>query len=138
MTEANQLPDKPSELIRVALDDLKKCEASPDYEINMSDWHLPSLNSEPICFVCLAGAVMAQSLGADPEEDADPSCFRRSRSKLDALDAFRKGCVDGGLDVMGIDYPSIPDVAIPHYVEGSEAFHMAMRGLADILEGAGL
>ena len=30
----NKLPDKPSELIRLALDDLEKAEKSPTYEVN--------------------------------------------------------------------------------------------------------
>lgn len=44
-----------SGLIRLALADLRKCEQSPKYKINMDDWHVP--NSR--CSVCLAGSVMA-------------------------------------------------------------------------------
>ena len=55
----SELPDKPSELIRLALADLRKCEADPRYLIDMAQWHRP-VTSE-LCHVCLAGAVMART-----------------------------------------------------------------------------
>lgn len=138
MTEANQLPDKPSELIRVALDDLKKCEASPGYRINMNNWHIPL--GAGTCEVCLAGAVMAQSLGSSPRHDMSPPSFVGSESKkLRALDCFRMGDAWSGTNAMGFDCPDLEDlVEIPEYRDDPEAFHKAMRALADDLEGAGL
>ena len=41
MTYEPKLPDKPSELIRVALGDLAKCMADPRYFIDMRGWHIP-------------------------------------------------------------------------------------------------
>lgn len=35
------LPDKPSELIRLAIKDLETCEASEKYAIFMGAWHEP-------------------------------------------------------------------------------------------------
>ena len=40
-TETSKLPDKPSELILIALKDLRAAEASEKYDINMEDWHNP-------------------------------------------------------------------------------------------------
>lgn len=59
-----QLPDKPSELIRLAVADLERAEASPDYIIDMGCWHEPIPNG--LCAVCFAGAVIAGTLGAHP------------------------------------------------------------------------
>lgn len=39
MTTAVDLPEKPSELIRLALRDLETVEANPHYEVNMASWH---------------------------------------------------------------------------------------------------
>lgn len=96
------LPDKPSELIRVALDDLAKCEADPDsFTINMGDWLVPENGK---CSVCLAGAVMAQSINVDRSRALTPYFLGESvRDKLLALNLLRVGDVRIGLSFMGID-----------------------------------
>lgn len=53
-----QVPDKLSDLIQLALDDIDKCQKDERYVINMGTWH--SL-WDGKCHVCLAGAVMAQT-----------------------------------------------------------------------------
>ncbi len=135
----SNLPTKPSELIRLALDDLKKCEESPDYRIDMSDWHLPTRDGST-CLVCLAGSVMAQSLDADPLDDFTPCHFGANACKLEALDEFRSGRVAAGLRVMGIDTPS--EVPMCCYVTSYDlepsAFITVMQGMADALDEAGL
>jgi hypothetical protein len=85
------LPDKPSELIRLAISDLCKVEKNPVYRINMNRWH--HLNyKDMVCEVCLAGAVMAGSLDADPYLSISPFSFKPSiYYKLQALDEFRLG-----------------------------------------------
>ncbi len=139
----SRLPDKPSALIRVALDDLAACELSKDYEVNMGEWHILRDTSlgNPYCAVCFAGAVMAQTLGADLEEDLNPASFPRDTNKLQALDCFRQGEVVGGLVNMGLAVPrGFGAVAeIPAYdAEDPTEFHWAMCDLADRLEKAGL
>lgn len=62
MTET-QLPDKKSELIRLAIADLEKCEQDPNYTIDMTRWHEPRYDG--VCQVCLAGSVMAKTLNAN-------------------------------------------------------------------------
>lgn len=58
-----QLPDKPSELIRLALKDLRKTERQFwKYKIDMDIWHSGKTSTLSRCSVCLAGAVMAQTL----------------------------------------------------------------------------
>ena len=83
---------KSSELIRIALSDLKKVLASPKHAVDMGDWILPTLN---ICYVCLAGAVLINTLeypddnhmlniGEQPDEVQD---------LMDKLDSLRKGWI---------------------------------------------
>lgn len=135
------LPDKPSELIRVALKDLEACEQDDRYVIDMSAWHSPQGR---LCHVCLAGAVMAQSLGVSPHYEKVPSEFQRqdpdTETKLLALNRFREGLVVAGLRMLCIeqaanfehlDNPSLDDVNLPTLKE-------AMRELASTLEHDGL
>lgn len=90
-----RLPDKPSELLRLALADLIKAEKRPDtYNVRMDVSHLMFGG---VCHVCLAGAVMAGTLGADPEVELlfdDDSFTADQMRKFDALDEFRRGRLD--------------------------------------------
>lgn len=55
-----KLPSKLSELILLAVKDAKACEADPRYRVTIDYWHKPFGET---CYVCMAGAVMAKSLG---------------------------------------------------------------------------
>jgi hypothetical protein len=136
----NQLPDKPSELIRVALADLGKCETDTAYEIAMGTWHTPT--SRGACAVCLVGSVMAKTLGADPDEVAEPFDLGHFECrKLEALDDFRTGDIERALRLL--ELPPAPESVglyreITHYEDDPGAFKSDMRQLADDLERAGL
>jgi hypothetical protein len=101
----NELPDKPSELIRVALADLEKCKLDPRYSIDMLSWHqFDKLIG--VCHVCLAGAVMAKTFQCHPELCVNPYNFPREiASKLHALNAFRTGAIIYGLNWLKIEIP---------------------------------
>lgn len=135
----NKLPDKPSELIRLALKDLSKCERSKRYEVDMEKWHSPEAGR---CLVCLAGAVMANTLRVSPEVKTTPSrlCISGSgNNKLLALDYFRKGHILCGLESIGIDYRALPAaVVVTQYWIDPKAFKRDMRRMATMLEQAGL
>lgn len=135
----SELPDKPSELIRLALADLRKCEADPRYEIDMDQWHMPI---DGKCCVCLAGAVMGQSLSVMLNAPYEPGAFNKDTArKLHALDSFRCGGVSYGLFDLGLaewEYAGHLDIPVMDYCEDPEAFHIAMCKLADDLEKAGL
>lgn len=139
---SKRLPDKPSELIRLALADLRKVEADELYEVNMNLWHAP-MHSKPVCAVCLAGAVMAMTLGAKPWTDMLPSFYKgKTTRKLSALDSFRIGEVDFALVTLGIDVTALSQKVanrgiVPYHIN-REGFHFQMLELADALEGAGL
>lgn len=153
-----RLPKKPSELIRLALDDLEKCEKDFDtYVIDMDVFHEPTLveykskASGPLCAVCLAGAVMAQTFKIPPCVEThlgDFDFFSTADSgRLLALDCFRMGKIREALFILSkrsdlhIDDALIERaqerVYIPPYSYASE-FHSAMMILADDLQSRGL
>ncbi len=134
----SKLPDKPSTLIRLALDDLKKCEASDDYVIDMADWHVPFGSGR--CEVCLAGAVMAQSLGVGISRDTTPGSMGEGLDrKLSSLEEFRQGYIHSGLRKMGIEPPEdLYDEDVPMYEDDRDGFRSAMQNMANILEEEGL
>jgi hypothetical protein len=132
----SSLPDKPSELIRLALADLVKCERSKKYRIHMSDWHVP--NSQ--CAVCLAGAVMAQTLGADITEERMPCDYDESLADpLNALNNFRVGNCTGAFRTLDLGRHKGERFrrVITHYHTSPAAFKRDMHTLAADLEEAG-
>lgn len=133
-----KLPDKPSALIRLALRDLEKCERSSKYKVEMAYWHDPNGK----CKVCLAGSVIAKTLGVKPNQQLHPDdCTDNdTRRKLFALNAFRLGGIHGGLDEMGIERPNTIPMTVPRefYKENSTKFKVFMRGVATMLAKEGL
>ena len=91
------LPNKLSELLLLAVKDAKACEAMPDkYVLDMWDWHVPYVGDEDVatgaCHVCLAGSVIAQTLGASPENEAIPGDYDGDTHRaLVAIDEMRRG-----------------------------------------------
>lgn len=79
------LPDKLSDLIPVAKEDALKALKSPLYKLNMAVWH--SKYSDK-CEVCLAGSVLAFSLGADREEHIYPEEFGINKGESAIEDAL--------------------------------------------------
>lgn len=139
MTEF-QLPHVPSQLIRLALDDLLKVEAMPDvYEVNMGEWHMPQDNR--ICSVCLAGSVLAMHFNTDVKEQADTDRYGDHNERaLLALNEFRHADNDWWMED-GCVYinatPIVFDTHIPYYEDDRVGFHTAMRALADAFEASG-
>ncbi len=134
-----KLAKKPSNFIRQALEDLEVIEKKEGYAINMSTFHDPTDN---ICEVCLAGAVMANTLGCDPKKSLDPENFtKKIEDKLNALDCFRMGSIEIALDLLGKSIPkgySTDSVTITTYRHSPEQFKEDMHALADGLQGMGL
>lgn len=127
------LPDKPSELILLALGDLEKCEKDDKYAIDMSNWCCPDWKDPNICCVCFAGAVMVQTLGIKIESGSYERFPWETdfESKLLALDNFRSGHVNRGLQGMGLK--PILGLDVRHgvqYKDDPVKFKAAMRDLA--------
>lgn len=136
-------PSKPSELIRLALRDLRAVERSKKYTVDMGSWHEPNEDTG-VCHVCLAGAVMARSLKAGRDYDLTPSEMWTHgvspvwHDRLVALDDLRSG------DLAGAAYTWTPCGAltgnriIPAYRDDNKkAFHLAMEALAAEYEAVG-
>ena len=132
-----KLPDKPSELIRLALADLALCAADPNYRIDMGEWHKPE---HGVCQVCLAGAVMAKSLNAPRAVELYSSDFPENRQKITALNDLRTGDVSMAFESLGLDSSNLDlplDRVITPYDDDPGAFMADMRALADDLETEG-
>lgn len=127
---------KPSELIRLALGDLDKCEKSDDYAIEMEDWHAPN-EETGVCEVCLAGSVMAQTLEIDKAKSVSTCDLEKKwENRLDALEEFRVGRIHSGIAIMGLE--TLPDREIARYAADPAKFKVEMEELAAELEGKGL
>lgn len=134
----NVLPKIPSELIRVALTDLKTCENSLKYKINMDKWHAPGWGWA--CSVCFAGAVMAQSLDAKRNTEYRPSDFNKGGGDADslyALNFFRVGNISTALSCIN-EKSILPDRQVVEYADDPALFTEQMYDLADDLQEVGL
>ena len=131
------LPDRPSELLQLALDDLRKCEADPRFKIDMSQWVTPV---NEVCYVCLAGSVMIQELGASPEKWCAPLHFQYGVSdKLWALNQFRLGLLCSAYKFLGRELPeNLPErVCVTRHNDDKEQFHQDMESLIKLLQEHG-
>lgn len=135
------LPDLPSDLIDLALNDLARVERSACYRVDMSSWHEPlGEGSKKVCHACFAGAVMAKTLDAPIDQHRYPDEFGADRGKLSALDSLRQGDVLGAMKEMERPAPPayLEEFDIPEYSQNCRAFKLAMRKMARALRKAGL
>ena len=72
MKEEEFIKLKPSQLLRLALSDIEKVSKDGRYDIDMNSWHRYEHEGE-ICFVCLAGAVIAKSFEKGWTREITPS-----------------------------------------------------------------
>ena len=104
-----RLPDKASELIRLAIADLRKAMVHPEYRVNMGAWHemMPRLEGGAVCHVCLAGSIMAFTLNAPPYMEVEPHDYdMTNRRKLYALNFVRRG----QLHEAGVEWPAFKTI----------------------------
>lgn len=137
-----RLPDKPSDLIRLALHDLELVEQDPRYKVDMGEWHQSYRNK---CEVCFAGAVIAKSIKANYKKRLYPAFFDDdTQQKLLALDSLRTGKIAFGLYYFY--YPKNPPDGwsddgfgeVSGYRQDPKLFKEQMFELSCALEGAGL
>ena len=137
--QSNQLPNKPSELLALALADLAKVERSSKYEVDMDDWHAPT--TKGVCNVCMAASVMAKTLNVDRFETFTPGDFETdTQKKLRAIDRLRKGYLAHALDVLGIDHPRflVSEIDVADYHDDPKQFKKDMRAIIEALKNVGL
>lgn len=102
----------------------------------MGCWHEPYDDG---CVVCLAGSVMAQTLGVPVTEYAIPCSIENSK-QLRALNAFRNAHLDSHMkhacDLISAT-PIEWSTPIPPYHVDREGFHREMTALARAFEESG-
>ncbi len=151
----------PSGKIRLAINDLEMVEHSARYAIDMETWHAPD-NTNRLCHVCFAGAVMANRHAIQPHQTyvgpfvADGpneySCSDRWDELFGALDEFRTGYVEAFLSMDGTvpkdkvlafamtQSPVDPFGCFPghvHYEDDPEGFKAWARDIAAKLDALG-
>ncbi len=99
------LPNKLSDILTIALEDLDRVEADPTYSVDMGNWHYNNTDNGR-CEVCLAGAVMAKTLGVSSNKTRGPE-YTSCDAKLRAIDSARKGLVHVALHLCGVDYTKV-------------------------------
>ena len=133
MSNLNQtLPNTLHELIVLAVKDMKLTEKDKRYYINMLLWH-GSTKSKQVdtvrymldekklkkseCIVCMAGCVMAQTLGARIDEELSPLRFNSiDRIKLHALDCIRDYNIHGAIHWLYGDNHNINSAGTHNFV----------------------
>lgn len=152
-----KLPEKPSDLIRLALKDLILVERSKIYDVDMGEWHLSMEDEERgvTCAVCFAGAVMAQTFKTPMTASPSPKDMPYQSynwKRLEALDYFRTGCIAGGLLMISSKFEQtylsskyieifdkIENLSVTlDYWEDHGIFKRTMRRIANLLEKMGL
>lgn len=147
----DMLPNKPSDLLQVALDDLRLCEKDPLYAIEMGDWH----KANGKCRVCLAGAVMAKTLRCSPTSSFVPSMIGSGYAthltdlsgeqrlqltkQLSAIDRFRSGYIGPAFSFLNMVLPkAIPFSMDMHaYSASRSGFYDDMNKLIVLLKQHG-
>jgi hypothetical protein len=129
----SKLPRCASRLIRTALRDLEVIEKTPGYTIDMNHWYIVVGEH---CYVCFAGAVMANSLRMGLETVFAPGSLPDDEYKLYALDAFRVGHINDGLRLLKITSKhELSDLlfVVPYHLSPKD-FKKTMHEIADLLE----
>lgn len=123
----------------------------------MGNWHQPDPELFS-CAICLAGAVLAKTLGCprnkymspmvlshrrhmmDSIKDATDTKIRDIEGKLLALNAFRSGDYKYAFSYLGIAKPAtIPDqVLLFHFDNNEPQFYAELEQLAQNLQNEGL
>jgi len=141
----DDLPNSASALIRLAIKDLEECESSQTYVVDMSEWYRPDDNSR-VCYVCLAGAVMAKSLHLPLDREVVPDKFYSQgiRDKLVFLDTCRRSLRWGPQEITGTlasrwsNYAeaicSLDVKLLGEYEDNPGQFKKEMLHLADLMD----
>ncbi len=93
------LPKKPSELLRLAWEDVRQIRKDKRYAFEMGEWC--QFHDDGPCLVCVAGAIMVKSLGLTKRDSRKGHSFQdeilpadtSEGEALKAVDDFRTGCI---------------------------------------------
>lgn len=101
------LPNTLSGLLDLAVQDAQKCEALPElYRLDMGRWHTPEAG---VCVICMAGAVIAQTLGVSHASDVRvwlnapcSAALEPARKQLLAINDMRLGDFEDAVKNLGL------------------------------------
>lgn len=113
----SKLPDSLPDLIELAVADARRVVKDKRYRLDMFDWHWYNEDFDRRCHVCLAGAVMAKTLGTDPKETCTPD-NSEDGNRLRALDAIRSGRIPSAYGCLG-RVPPLGWVSVFNLIEES-------------------
>lgn len=130
-------PTKLSDAIDMALKDQIKAENSPDIQIDMGEWHAPSLGG---CRMCFAGAVMHFEHGEDLEKDIETEDHGEDwKVVYRALNYVRSGHIRTALCSMGLKEEGYEDgTSLPSYDKDRNKFRTSLKELTVDLRAKGL
>lgn len=139
-TTTTPLPDILSDMILLALDDLRACAEDPQYTINMGVWYY---RGPFTCYVCLAGAVMAQRFIDLPADTEVNPMFLSQGHKFEALNHARCGDLDWAIQRFYGGTVEVPKTlwgswSVPAYGEDCTGFYATMHQIVEALRGVGL
>lgn len=135
LNDKSKLPAAPSQLIRLAVSDLEKCERHGGYRIVFDKFCEP--DNQDFC-VSPAGAVMVQTLAAEYGIKHLPREFGPDRDRLLAIDFFAHGYRGAGLHLCGHkNRVRAPDRITP-YQTNRAAFKRELLAVAGSLEAEGI
>lgn len=133
-------PNTLSGLLELALKDLEAVRKDPRYAIDMWEWHSPRIyGGVPVCYVCLAGCVLANTFGAEVDHMVSPSYLKETQEQGDrwhscmySLDDLREGNVSGAAITMGLTC-AVPDREVTSYKSSPDGFMSDMYVLLEEL-----
>ena len=139
------LPDTLGALLDVAADDFEAAMQDERYAFDPHRWHSqrPNAEEEGLCFICLAGSVIAKTLDASINADVYPKDYPDSIAvKLTALDCCMGGEFRHALELMNATVTSsyvreiLEDAAhLLCYIDCSvEEFIMDLRDAASTIK----
>lgn len=130
-----ELPSRPSELLRTALEELENVERDPNFRVDMDWWWWR--RDLDFCKVCLAGAVMAR-VQTSLDDFSSPEDFDDiTEVRLRAIDNMRRGEVDLALLRLGYASSGL-DRTITSYAADPSGFKSDMQDLVQTLRSIGL
>lgn len=143
----DRMPDSLSELFKHALGDFKIARRRSHISVDMDASWLR--HADPVCFICLVGAVMLVTYQIDPDDDVEisPLSFRESvRKKFNAIDALRRGKILLALQILDIVPTSkqrtmlvaAEPTRIPNASKDYRAWSKSMKAICQALVRAGL
>ena len=130
-------PEKKWQLLELALKDLRKAERSDKYEVHMGFWYKPN----DVCKVCLAGSVMAFSLGVVPnstvhDREIDPEDLDKEwMMALYSINDMRCGDF-GSRDAEFVARQAFRDAGYPNYHGDRPKWFRTMHRCKRILKEA--